>query len=152
MDVNIVHTNRALDRTIRSEMKYTHIIKLTLLLFFAISCEKDNNFDPRDEYRGIWLVNENSSMLGQRAYEIIIKKDSFNINGLNFYNFYKIGTEQKVFGTISTQNISKLTIAKQLVKNNILEGFGDIKRNELNLTCFINDGNEIDTVNAKFTR
>ena len=127
-------------------------IKILCILLLLLGCEKDENKDIRDDFVGNWLVNENSSLLGQRTYEVSIFKDSTNISGINIYNFYKIGIEDSVFSTISGVESTDLTIPNQTSKSNIIEGFGTLKKDEIEINYFINDGNQIDTVNANYTR
>tara|TARA_Y100000739_G_scaffold209138_1_gene198818 strand:+ start:645 stop:1073 length:429 start_codon:yes stop_codon:yes gene_type:complete len=131
---------------------------LILIIILIISCTKDNSTDDsinedkdiRDEFIGNWNVNEKSSVLGQRIYEVIIAKDLFDHEGINIHNFYKVGTQHIVFSTISsTKNI---TVPSQDINGNLFEGTGHITDDEIDFNYFINDGNEIDTVNAIYTR
>lgn len=121
-------------------------------LLFVSACEKEDEKTIRDEFEGDWLVNENSSLLNQRIYEVTITKDSLNNSGLYIFNFYKIGIDQGIFSTISTTDNNVLTIPKQTVKNYIIEGVGEMKNEDIILNYFINDGNEIDTLIATYTR
>ena len=121
-------------------------------LLFVSACEKEDKKNIRDEFEGDWLVNENSSLLNQRIYEVTITKDSLNNSGLYIFNFYKIGIDQGIFSTISTTDNNVLTIPKQTVKNYIIEGFGEMKNEDIILNYFINDGNELDTLIATYTR
>jgi len=121
-------------------------------LLFVSACEKEDKKNIRDEFEGDWLVNENSSLLNQRIYEVIITKDSLNNSGLYIFNFYKIGIYEGIFSTISTTDNNVLTIPKQTVKNYIIEGVGEMKNEDIILNYFINDGNEIDTLIATYTR
>jgi len=123
-----------------------------LFLFSLVACEKEDDKDLRDNFVGSWLVNENSSLLGQRTYEVTIFKDSTNYSDINIYNFYKIGKDHIVFSTISTTENNTLTIPLQNSKNNIINGSGKLKENLLEINYFINDGNTIDTVIANYTR
>ena len=134
------------------KIKNSHKITFILFVFSLIACEKENEKDLRDDFIGSWLVNENSSLLGQRNYEVLIFKDSINNSGINIYNFYKIGLEDSVFSIISVTESTALTIPQQISKNNIIEGSGQIKKDEIDMNYFINDGNQIDTVSANYTR
>ena len=134
--------------------KMKNIIKsfFICLLLFLLSCEKEDENDIRNEFEGNWLANEKSSLLDQRVYEVMITKDSLNASGIYIYNFYKIGIEQKVFSTISSTKNNFLTIPNQTIKSYTIEGVGEIKDEEIILNYFINDGNEIDTLKATYTR
>tara|TARA_Y100000766_G_C18690614_1_gene499298 strand:+ start:124 stop:570 length:447 start_codon:yes stop_codon:yes gene_type:complete len=127
-------------------------LKILCILFLLLGCEKEKNNDVRDDFVGNWLVNENSSLLGLRSYEVTIFKDSINNSGINIYNFYKLGIEDSVFSTISGIEGTTLTIPSQTSKSNIIEGSGKIKKDEIDINYFINDGNQIDTVSANYTR
>ena len=41
-------------------------------LLFVSACEKEDEKNIRDEFEGDWLVNENSSLLNQRIYEVTV--------------------------------------------------------------------------------
>jgi hypothetical protein len=127
-------------------------LKILCILFLLLGCEKEKNNDIRDDFVGNWLVNENSSLLGLRSYEVTIFKDSINNSGINIYNFYKIGIEDSVLSIISGIEGTTLTIPSQTSKSNIIEGSGKIKKDEIDINYFINDGNQIDTVSANYTK
>ena len=153
MDANTALTNQIITKkTTLNKMK--NIIKSFFIgsLLLLSSCEKEDGNDIRDEFEGNWLANEKSSLLDQRIYVILISKDLSNNSGLYIYNFYKIGLEQRVFSTISSTNNNFLTIPNQTIKSYTIEGVGEIKNEEIILNYFINDGNEIDTLKATYTR
>jgi hypothetical protein len=127
-------------------------IAIVFILFLFIACEKEQDTDARNGFVGNWLVNENSSLLGQRTYEIRIAKDSINTSQIYIYNFYKIGIQDSIFSLISESQNSAITIPTQTSKNNILEGSGTLNKDVIAMNYFINDGNQIDTVSANYTR
>lgn len=153
MHVNTVLTKQipAIKTTLNKMSKFFKSILISFLLFLS-GCEKEDVEDIRDEFEGDWLVNENSSLLNQRIYEIMIFKDSLNTSNIHIFNFYKIGKNQRVFSTVSTTDNNVLTIPSQTLKNYTIEGFGEIDDQEIKLNYFINDGNEIDTVTAIYTK
>ena len=125
---------------------------IVFILFLFIACKKEQDTDARNEFVGNWLVNENSSLLGQRTYEIRIAKDSINTSQIYIYNFYKIGMYDSVLSIVSESQNTAITIPTQTSKNNILEGSGTLNKDVIAMNYFINDGNQIDTVSANYTR
>ena len=127
-------------------------IAIIFILFLFIACEKEQDTDASNDFVGNWLVNENSSLLGQRTYEIRIAKDSINTSQIYIYNFYKIGMYDSVLSIVSESQNTAITIPTQTSKNNILEGSGTLNKDVIAMNYFINDGNQIDTVSANYTR
>ena len=133
-------------------MRSLFIAFLSGLSVLFIACEKEQDTDARNGFVGNWLVNENSSLLGQRTYEIRIAKDSINTSQIYIYNFYKIGMYDSVLSIVSESQNTAITIPTQTSKNNILEGSGTLNKDVIAMNYFINDGNQIDTVSANYTR
>ena len=127
-------------------------LKILCILLLLLGCEKEKSNDIRNDLAGNWMVNENSSLLGFRSYEVTIFKDSISNSRINIYNFYKIGIKDSVFSTISGVEGTTLTIPSQTSKSNIIEGSGKIKKDEIDMNYLINDGNQIDTVSANYTK
>ena len=151
MIVSIVHIRIKMKKNIQNKMKILFKVISFTFLFVIISCEKEDSDFIVNEFEGNWLVNENSSILGQRIYEATIFTDSLDISAIKICNFYKIGKEEIVFATISDTR-KNITISEQTLKSNSIEGNGKILDNEIILNYFINDGNQIDTVKANYTR
>ena len=145
-----MNLKKTIKKTIVVKMKTP--IAIVFILFLFIACEKEQDTDARNGFVGNWLVNENSSLLGQRTYEIRIAKDSINTSQIYIYNFYKIGIQDSIFSLISESQNSAITIPTQTSKNNILEGSGTLNKDVIAMNYFINDGNQIDTVSANYTR
>ena len=139
---------KPIKKTIVAKVK----IAIVFILFLFIACEKEQDTDARNGFVGNWLVNENSSLLGQRTYEIRIAKDSINTSQIYIYNFYKIGMYDRVLSIVSETQNTAITIPTQTSKNNILEGSGTLNKDVIAMNYFINDGNQIDTVSANYTR
>ncbi len=145
-----MNLKQLIKKTIVTKVKTPFTIMFLLFLFTA--CEKQEDTDLRNDFIGNWLVNENSSLLGQRTYEVSIVKDSINSSQIYIYNFYKIGINDSVFSIISELENSSMTIPKQTSKNNVAEGSGTLNKDVIVMSYYINDGNQIDTVSANYTR
>ena len=143
-----MNLKKPIKKTIVAKVK----IAIVFILFLFIACEKEQDTDARNGFVGNWLVNENSSLLGQRTYEIRIAKDSINTSQIYIYNFYKIGMYDSVLSIVSESQNTAITIPTQTSKNNILEGSGTLNKDVIAMNYFINDGNQIDTVSANYTR
>ena len=134
------------------------LLKITTiaLSIFLTSCEldelSDSNSDVRDEFTGNWLVNENSTLLGFRSYEVNIYKDAANDAQINILNFYKMGETDSIAAIVSTTEVNTLSIPSQNVNGNYIEGNGAIDGNEIDLVYYIDDGNDVDTVTSNYTR
>tara|TARA_B100000795_G_scaffold269092_1_gene257510 strand:- start:130 stop:546 length:417 start_codon:yes stop_codon:yes gene_type:complete len=135
------------------------LIKLSLFLIvicFICSCKEDS-FDGQEYslevFDGQWTVSEASSLLGSRNYIVeisLIKKYSSRIN---IFDFYKLGTQDSVFAVVTPALANTISIPDQTLKDNFIRGTGTIiNDNFINLTYYVDDGNEIDTVVAKYTR
>ncbi|MBK21818.1 MAG: hypothetical protein CMP63_05825 [Flavobacteriales bacterium] len=140
-----------MEKFFQNKIKISLSVILFVFLFAIISCEKEDSDFQVNNLSGNWLANENSSILGQRIYETTIVTDSLDISTIKIYNFYKIGKEEIVFAAISDTR-KNITISEQTLKGNSIEGNGKILDDEINLNYFINDGNQIDTVKANYTR
>ena len=144
--------------SLKKPIKKTIVVKvktptaIVFIMFLLIACKKEQDTDARNGFVGNWLVNENSSLLGQRTYEIRIAKDSINTSQIFIYNFYKIGMYDSVLSIVSETQNTAITIPTQTSKNNILEGSGTLNKDVIAMNYFINDGNQIDTVSANYTR
>ncbi len=143
-----MNLKKPIKKTIVAKVK----IAIVFILFLFIACEKEQDTDARNGFVGNWLVNENSSLLGQRTYEIRIAKDSINTSQIYIYNFYKIGMYDSVLSIVSESQNTAIIIPTQTSKNNILEGSGTLNKDVIAMNYFINDGNQIDTVSANYTR
>ena len=57
-----------------------------------------------------------------------------------------------VLSIVSESQNTAIIIPTQTSKNNILEGSGTLNKDVIAMNYFINDGNQIDTVSANYTR
>lgn len=136
-----------------------NLIKLSFLLIsstFFISCEGDDlggDGDTRDVFEGQWTVSEDSKLLGNRNYIIEIDLSAEYSSRINLFDFYKLGVKDSIYGNVSSVLAEAITIPNQYLKNNLIHGNGTlVNDNLINFTYYVDDGNDIDTVDAVFTR
>lgn len=112
----------------------------------------ENN--SRDGFIGEWAVNETNSIFdnNSRNYLIEITEDSNYGERINIFNLYKLGYADSVFANISAIENNTLTIPSQIHGLNTIEGFGILSKNEIDITYYVHDGNESDTVIAHLKR
>lgn len=105
--------------------------------------------DYATAYTGIWNVNENSSVYGQTAYEIIV--DRSNNNTIIMRNFYSLTYD---VGTSATVTESSILINQQTVNGQSINGSGSLINNKktMNLTYTANDGSGPDNCTATATK
>jgi len=132
-------------------MKYhtkISLIFLFSLLVLLIACDPDDdeNIDQRDKYLGAWNCTETSSQNPNPiTFQVSISKDELTENEIKLSNFYHLGFEEK---TRIIVDFSDLSIPQQTVCNLTVTGSGAYTQNKVNLIYYVNDGADIDTVNA----
>lgn len=129
------------------------------LLFIGTltSCEDDpftdDNGDTRDAFVGTWTVAEDSKLIGQRNYLTEIEKSTSFPSRVNIFDFYKLGVNDSVYATVSSVLADALTIPNQTLSGNLIYGNGTlVNDNLINMTFYVDDGNDIDTVEAVYTK
>ena len=140
------------------------IMKLTKQLLFLmlflliglISCQPDEeidpNEDPRDKFVGSWTCKESSIIWGNTTFTVEISLDSSNTNRVLMKNFYHLGTDEEPYGIVSNYNI---ILPLQYVCDNTIQinGTGDmINKNRIDWIYYSDDGADLDTVTAVFTK
>ncbi len=134
--------------------KLLQLSMVTVLLIMA-SCTEDENItgaDIRDEFVGNWLVLENSNVLGVRSFEANIVKSNLASDEINISNFYKLGESDSVKANVSSVLSTTFIIPIQLVSGHSINGTGALSGDEIEMVYYVDDGNEIDTISAVFTR
>lgn len=136
--------------------KITKTLVLGFTAVFLTSCELDDDLlgnDIRDEFTGKWLVNENSTFLGDRNYEVDIESDTTRNARIEIYNLYKIGASNFIYAEVSAIEANTITIPGQLTGGqDYVEGSGRLTGNSIQLEYYVDDGNGNDTVTATFSR
>lgn len=135
----------------------TILLKLLLItligtLLFTSSCELDSDpvtTDPRDNFVGTWIVDEQSTLFGNNNYTVTIRKDPDNSTQVLIANFYHFGNE---FDTYAITTIGSITVPQQEVCNHMVQGTGQRDRNKITWTYTVSDGADLDNVTAVFTK
>lgn len=132
-------------------------IWIGLTAIFSLSACKDEETivvpegetDYATAYTGIWIVNENSALYGQTAYEMIV--DKVNNNTVRMRNFYNLTYD---IGTNATVTESSILINQQTVNGQSINGSGSLINNgkTMNLTYTANDGSGPDNCTATATK
>lgn len=133
------------------------LISLSILIasFTFMSCEeeeKSSDADIRDEFIGNWLVFENSKLLGIRSFEVDIVKSQNNNEQISISNFYKLGVNDTTNANVSSVQSTTFIIPIQTVSGHFINGTGALSGDEIEMVYYIDDGNDVDTVSATFTR
>lgn len=131
---------------------------LFIVLLVLNSCEfveqvdPDGNDDPRDNIVDTWRSTEISDIYGKSSYLVDIAKEPQDSTGLILSNFYNLGVDAEVDGTL---NGSKIIIPLQVVDGNQITGEGIISPDyqDIDFTYEVDDGSgEIDNASAEFSR
>lgn len=123
-----------------------------LILFSMAACNPDENedIDQRDKFIGTWNCAETSTENSNTInFSVTISKDSLTENEIFMANFYLLGFDQKSRLIV---NYSNLTFPQQVVCNKNVSGSGTYSNNKVNLTYYVNDNADIDTVNAVLSK
>lgn len=102
--------------------------------------------DVREKYTGQWSCVEQ----GGAAYYVNISLDPGNSTQILISNFHFFGTGESAYAIPTT---STLTIPSQDIAGNTVNGSGNlVSNNKINLTYYVNDHSQTETVNATYTR
>lgn len=136
------------------DKKAVVIAFLTAILIFP-SCvtDEDENPDPtsdRDNFIGTWNVQETCS---RDSYAVVIEADPTNSSQVIIKNFWLIGyQEEPPYAIISG---SVMTIPQQAMCDNYsneVKGSGTLSKDEITLQYTVNDGADLWTCSATYTR
>ena len=123
------------------------------VLIALSSCKSDDTpspSDPREQFKGSWLCKENSRLHGKSTFTVEIKTDTSVNKKIYIYNFYNIGGREFVYGIADDYSVS---IPSQLALGNLrINGNGTKLNNTINWIYYINDGADLDTVSAIFSK
>ncbi len=134
---------------------FRYIFILASLTSLLVSCDPDDNppddTDPRDKFVGSWSCNENSHQMGTSTFTVTISLNSGNSSQIYVANFYQLGTSQKVYAVVAGDNA---TIPDQSVSGVSVKGSGSItsSNTKIDWNYYVNDGADIDTCTAVFTK
>lgn len=125
------------------------------LLLPAISllsaCDPDtendpNPADPREKFLGTWTVQENKKKL---TYEVLITESPTNSSEVLISNFYNVGIKPFAIITTSTITCPVQSFQSQQITIN---GAGTYTSGKIYWTYYVNDGADLDTINAVYSR
>lgn len=128
---------------------------LILALVFASACEldEDDNPDPaddRDKFIGAWNVNETCN---RDSYSVQIDPDPTNSSQVIIRNFWLIGYQASPpYGIVAGNTI---TLPNQPVGDNIsieVEGSGKYENGDIEWSYTVNDGADLWSCNATYSR
>jgi len=138
---------------------------LIILLFFAIlvsfvgSCTPDEDgdngntyVDPRDKFTGSWKCTEMSRQFGSQTYNVNISLNPQNSTEILIANIYHFGYDEKA-RAITSNNSATIPLQPICNNTNNIRGSGMFSgNNQINWTYYVDDGADIDTCNAVYTR
>lgn len=132
------------------------ILFLTLSVF-AVSCTPDDDepddvtTDVREKISGDWKSSENSATYGPSNYFVDISKDTASSTGIKIYNFFNLGIDKVMKGTVSGNTI---TLSSDPLDGFVFSGNGSIASNyrSISWTYTFFDGNETEQVTGTYTK
>lgn len=125
---------------------------LIIMVAFVAACnpDDDKDVDQREKFLGSWTCTETSSQNPNPInFSVSFSKNELTENEMSLNNFYHLGFEEK---TTVIVNFSNVSIPEQVVCNLNVSGSGAYNNSKVNLVYYVNDGADIDTVNAVLNR
>ena len=131
------------------------IILLGCVLLIS-SCKTDDD-DPltatRDDYIGLWQCDEfGNNQQPTGTYQVEIIKHNTDNSKVLIDNFNQLGIGIQAIATIDNTSI---TIAQQIVDNNVVSGSGYITNNltSIEFLYYVDDGSgQIENITATYTK
>jgi hypothetical protein len=135
-------------------MKTMKRMLLGFVLIIMFSCTEDGDIlnpeEDRDMFIGTWNVNETCNRI---PYQVTIIKDPSNSSQVIIENFWLIGPDEKPPYAIVAGNT--IVIPQQNICNDdktIVKGTGDLSNNVINWEYTVNDGADLYTCIATYTK
>jgi len=125
-------------------------IFLSLSLLFT-GCGKDptpSPTDPRSQFLGKWSVTESKKSL---TYDVNITADVNSQDGVLIYNFGGFGTSVTAGASVSGNSIT-LDANQEIVPGVTINGGGSLSGSKITWSYTINDGADLITVSAVYTK
>jgi len=136
----------------RSSIKKLLFILVSVVVITLFSCnpDDDKDVDQRDKFIGAWTCTETSHKNPAPIdFSVHITKNELTTNEILLSNFYLLGNEEKITIRVDYSNLS---IAQQTVCDMTVHGSGAYNQGKVNLVYYVNDGADIDTVNAVLSK
>jgi len=135
------------------------LIILTALAFAVSSCVPDEDddetgpyVDPRSKFTGSWNCVENSKQFGQQTYNVNITLNPNNSTEILIANIYHFGFDEKAYA-ITSNNSATIPLQPICNNTNNIKGSGMLSGNsQINWTYYVDDGADIDTCTAVYTK
>lgn len=135
------------------------LIFLTTCVFAVTSCVPDEDddenspyVDPRSKFTGSWNCVENSKQFGQQTYNVSISLNTNNSTEILIANIYHFGFDEKAYA-ITSNNSATIPLQPICNNTNNIKGNGMLSgNNQINWTYYVDDGADIDTCTAVYTK
>ena len=140
------------NRLLKSFAGILSVLLLVTSCEFGEEIDPDNSDDPRDNIVDTWRSTEISAIYGKSNFYVDIAKEPLDSTELVLSNFYNLGVDTEVKGTL---NGYKIYISVQVVNGNKIFGEGTIAGNysAIDFVYEVDDGSgEKDSVSAEFNR
>ena len=144
--------NQPINKIFRNLAGILSVMLLITSCDFGEDVDPDDDGDPRDKIVDTWRSTEISAIHGKSSYHVDIAKEPLDSIGLVLSNFYNLGVDTEVKGTLDGY---KIYISVQVVDGNEISGEGDIAGDYsfINFLYVVDDGSgEEDNVAAEFKR
>lgn len=138
--------------------QFGFFILLFVLASFLHSCDTDEDIneptaDPRDKFVGAWNCQETSSInkKGSSSYTVNISLNPNNSSQILLENFYQLGFGIKLYAIVANNNA---TIPEQTTSGFAVKGSGNYNTStdKINWTYYVNDGADIDSCTAVYSK
>ena len=144
--------NQSINKLFKNLAGILSVMLLVTSCDFGEDIDPDNSDDPRDNIVDTWRSTEISAIYGKSSYLVDIAKEPLDSTKVVLSNFYNLGIDTEVKGTL---NGYKIYISTQVVNGNEISGEGTIAGDfsVINFEYDVEDGSgEEDNVSAEFHR
>ena len=144
--------NQPINKLFKNLAGILSVMLLVTSCDFGEDIDPDNSDDPRDNIVDTWRSTEISAIFGKSSYLVDIAKEPLDSTEVVLSNFYNLGIDTEVKGTL---NGYKIYISVQVVNGNKISGEGTIAGDfsVINFEYDVEDGSgEEDNVSAEFHR
>jgi hypothetical protein len=139
---------------------FKYLIIVAAFMSLQTTCNNNDNppdnTDPRDKFVGNWTCVETSTLnkKGTSSYTVAISLNTGNSSQIDLANFYGLGSAKTVYAVVAGD---VATIPDQSISGTTgfsAKGSGSITSSDtkINWDYYVNDGAEIDTCSAVFSK